>query len=217
MEENLLQQPEIWTQIPLDKKDNILKASIEEFAQYGYTQASTNRIIKSAGISKGLLFHYFGNKKTLFLSIFELILNQFLEYYHQNIDKQPADLFDRISQWSKKKLQLFFDYPLESKILMDTLLDLPEELNEELGKLYENLSKNSIQLFLQDIDYSRFRLDIQPQKAIGLIMTVMDTLSNQYIKLYKQEGKMDQEKIRQAFDEVDEYLYMLKVGLYPQN
>jgi len=40
-----------------EKKDRILNAAMKEF-RYGYVKASTDIIVKEAGISKGLLFHY---------------------------------------------------------------------------------------------------------------------------------------------------------------
>ncbi|EUJ31031.1 TetR family transcriptional regulator [Listeria cornellensis FSL F6-0969] len=50
-----------------DKRDKILKVAVEEFADHGYKAASTNRISEIAGVSKGLIFHYFGSKeKTIY-------------------------------------------------------------------------------------------------------------------------------------------------------
>ena len=40
-----------------EKRDRILNAAMKEF-RYGYVKASTDIIVKEAGISKGLLFHY---------------------------------------------------------------------------------------------------------------------------------------------------------------
>ena len=49
--------------LPDGKRQRILDAAIREFAEHGYDKASTNSIVKEAGIAKGLLFHYFGSKK----------------------------------------------------------------------------------------------------------------------------------------------------------
>lgn len=49
-----------------EKQDRIINAAMKEFAQKGYDKASTNEMVKEAGISKGLLFHYFQNKKQLY-------------------------------------------------------------------------------------------------------------------------------------------------------
>lgn len=48
-----------------EKRERIIVAAMQEFVK-GYRNASTDRIVQSADISKGLLFHYFGTKKKLF-------------------------------------------------------------------------------------------------------------------------------------------------------
>ncbi len=48
--------------LTLDKQERIINASLAEFARNGYERASTNEIVKEAGISKGSLFVYFNNK-----------------------------------------------------------------------------------------------------------------------------------------------------------
>lgn len=49
-----------------EKKNNIIQVSIAEFAQNGFVNASTNRIVKECGISKGSLFKYFESKEDLY-------------------------------------------------------------------------------------------------------------------------------------------------------
>ncbi len=76
-----------------EKQERILNAASKEFAQKGFVNASTNEMVKEAGISKGLLFHYFKNKKQLYLFLGTLKLNvsQFLHKWQ--INKYSVDLF----------------------------------------------------------------------------------------------------------------------------
>jgi AcrR family transcriptional regulator len=55
-----------------DKKENILKAALELFANEGYNAVSTNAIAKKAGVSEGLIFRHFENKKALLDSIMQM-------------------------------------------------------------------------------------------------------------------------------------------------
>ena len=41
-----------------EKQDRMINAALKVFALRGYRHASTDDIVKEAGISKGLLFHY---------------------------------------------------------------------------------------------------------------------------------------------------------------
>ena len=65
--------------LPEDKRRKILQASLNEFAAHGYLGASTNRIVAAAGISKELLFHYFGSKKKLFLYVLDYTIRHLTE------------------------------------------------------------------------------------------------------------------------------------------
>ncbi len=48
-----------------NKQDRIINGSLKIICRYGYRHASTDEIVAEAGISKGLLFHYFISKKGL--------------------------------------------------------------------------------------------------------------------------------------------------------
>ena len=54
-----------------DKQDRMINAALKVFALNGYKHASTDDIVKEAGISKGLLFHYFGSKAGVYEFIYE--------------------------------------------------------------------------------------------------------------------------------------------------
>ena len=44
-----------------EKQDRMINAALLIFSKAPYKHASTDDIVKEARISKGLLFHYFGN------------------------------------------------------------------------------------------------------------------------------------------------------------
>ncbi|NCD25718.1 MAG: TetR/AcrR family transcriptional regulator [Deltaproteobacteria bacterium] len=49
------------------KRDEILTAAQELFAEYGYAGTTMRMIAEKAGVAFGLVAHYFGNKENLFL------------------------------------------------------------------------------------------------------------------------------------------------------
>ena len=52
--------------LSMEKQDKIMNAALKVFTKNRYKHASTDVIIKEAGISKGLLFHYFTSKAGLY-------------------------------------------------------------------------------------------------------------------------------------------------------
>ena len=50
-------------------KEHIIEVALHLFAEQGYTATSTRQIARSAGVSEGLIFHYFPTKMDLLLAI----------------------------------------------------------------------------------------------------------------------------------------------------
>ncbi|MFD3875735.1 TetR/AcrR family transcriptional regulator [Streptomyces sp. NPDC058623] len=53
------------------RRRHILNAATGLFAAKGYERATTAEICRTAGISAGNLFHYFPNKRAIFLAVFD--------------------------------------------------------------------------------------------------------------------------------------------------
>ena len=51
--------------LPIEKKKKIMNAAKSEFVEYSFYDASINRIIKNAGISRGSFYMYFENKEDI--------------------------------------------------------------------------------------------------------------------------------------------------------
>lgn len=62
-----------------ERREAILAAAGEEFAERGYAGASLARIIDAAGISKGTLYYYFEDKADLFGTAIEVAVERWLE------------------------------------------------------------------------------------------------------------------------------------------
>jgi AcrR family transcriptional regulator len=52
--------------LPEERRTGLLEAAAREFAAHGYADASINRILAGAGMSKGVAYYYFADKADLF-------------------------------------------------------------------------------------------------------------------------------------------------------
>lgn len=57
--------------LPQEKRRRMMNAGYRVFAQNSYKKSPMSEIAEAAGISKSLLFHYFGNKRGLYLFLWE--------------------------------------------------------------------------------------------------------------------------------------------------
>jgi len=83
---------EIFRKIPEEKQNKIIDAALNEFAQYGYSEANINKIAERAGVSVGSLYKYFNDKQNLYQIIVNLSADTLREVLGQIIDSND-DLF----------------------------------------------------------------------------------------------------------------------------
>lgn len=51
-----------------------LEIAREEFAEFGYADASTSRIVQKSGMARGSLYYHFGDKHGLFKAVYEQMM-----------------------------------------------------------------------------------------------------------------------------------------------
>lgn len=152
-----------------EKQDRIINAATKEFARKGYDKASTNEIVKEAGISKGLLFHYFKNKKQLYLFLKDHLLELLAEEFYGDSTFTHPDIFVRIQQATLIKMALRNKYPDIFKFMTRVYLEDSPEVNVELEKWKTELAAVNINKVFAGIDTSLFREDIDARRAIKII------------------------------------------------
>lgn len=77
----------------------VLKTAGQCFAEKGYKKTTTDEIARRSGVSKGLVFHFFGSKRRLFESIIEDSLNQWAtlsEYRASGVEKNSLEELRRL-------------------------------------------------------------------------------------------------------------------------
>ena len=75
------------------REDQILRVAVDEFAAHGYAGASILSIAARAGISKPLIYQYFGSKDGLYLACLRQVadaLLERLEVAEQSVDETVA-------------------------------------------------------------------------------------------------------------------------------
>lgn len=200
--------------IPEEKQQKIIDASIEEFARHGYRQASTNNIVKKAGISKGLLFHYFGSKKNLYLYLVDLVMDYYIKRFNEINKTVASDIFERLLNYLMVKLMLCNEDRLRYEFIIKAFMDSPDELKKDIQKRFDKIYAEQVPITFKDMDTTKFRKDVDPNRVMEVIMFCMDGLSNKYIKLYKDKPLVMMDELEKIMDEAKEYLDIIKQGVY---
>ena len=208
---------DIFKQLDGDKRDKILNAAYKEFAEHGYEKASTNAIVKNAGISKGTLFNYFNSKNELYQDLVDLGIKMLLDKYLSHIDEIQTDFIDKLRQMSVMKMRALNENPYAFEFFAGMYLkdNYARISAEALNKITEMVDKFRVDVF-NDADYSKFRTDIPKQMAIQMIQWCVDGYTEALSAKFKNMPEPPINDMTNAayWDEFYEFLDVLKTVFY---
>ena len=162
-----------------EKQDRMINAALKIFALNGYKHASTDDIVTEAGISKGLLFHYFGSKLGLYTFLYDYSVRFMkLELTRGVLDATSSkDYFELRKQIEYAKMQVLKNYPYMQQFLdrskfenvKEALLAIEEQRNV-LQDVYDDiLAQADKTLFADNLDV--IKLDAMLEYTIKGLMT----------------------------------------------
>jgi len=154
-----------------EKQDRIINGALKVISLNGYVHASTDEIVKEAGISKGLLFHYFENK----IGMLEFIYNYSIRYalleLRSALKELSSDFFIQQQQLLEAEVSMLYQYPNIQMFLER----LQREHTEEVESIIREGNRNIVEYY-----DSLCEQVTGPDKVIGcgrreLFMTVFCT------------------------------------------
>lgn len=185
-----------------DKQDRMINAALKVFALNGYRHASTDDIVKEAGISKGLLFHYFGSKSGVYEFIYEYSVRYMLLELGTKISRSETDLFEITKQVELARMDAMKGYPYMQHFLNQCDL---EDVSEAL-LVIEDMKR------VLEAEYHRINNQISfrglPAGVDGSkLQKMMDLTIRGLLQEKFREGTFQPEML---YDEIVEYVDMMK-------
>jgi AcrR family transcriptional regulator len=194
--------------IPEEKQKLVLNAAIGVFATNGYRKSSINDIALSAGISKSMVFHYFGNKKALYLFLVEfcsdLLSNEMMA------NSRISDFFDRIKRAIDVKLSIMSKYPSILLFLSSVYSENDGAVKNEINHFLQKNRALSNQTAMAGIDVFKFKPDID----INLVFKILQYFTEGYLSKATVNDDAD---IMSLIKELDECIDLLKNNMYKES
>lgn len=91
-----------------EHSEALLEAALAEFAEHGYEQASINRILAKAGMSKGQFYYHFKNKEDLYFALIGLLIER--KRLHLKDAMQPRDFQQDLFSIFAQQIRLGLDF-----------------------------------------------------------------------------------------------------------
>ena len=114
---NLVREPQ--QERSIEKKNRIIEAGYQLFSEVGYYGTNTAEIAKRAGVSTGIVYGYFQDKRDILISVLDIYINRVFEPILKKFDKLSA--------------------PIDYSILIPEVIDLIIKTHKKHAKMHEVL------------------------------------------------------------------------------
>ncbi|KQV38150.1 MULTISPECIES: TetR family transcriptional regulator C-terminal domain-containing protein [unclassified Rhizobium] len=118
------------TRIQEEKEEQILEAALEVFATHGFRGSTIDQIADVAGMSKPNLLYYFRTKETMHRALIDRVLDTWLDPLREfDAEGNPAS---EIRSYIRRKLEMARDFPRESRLFANEVLQGAPHIEDEL-------------------------------------------------------------------------------------
>lgn len=138
----------------------IMEAAMSEFGTNGYVGGSVNNICKS-GINKGLIYHNFKDKDELYLKCLEKSCETLVKLIAES--GSSSDLL----RYMSVRMSFFKEYPNESHIFFEAILQPQEHLWNEIQKILQPFEEINENVYRSVVSSVKLREGITEEEAVG--------------------------------------------------
>jgi AcrR family transcriptional regulator len=200
--------------LPEEKRNVIVNAAIDEFAEYGFESASINRIVANSDISKGSFYQYFEDKRDVFMYLLTVLEREKMEYFKgKHPPSNNMDTFQYFRWMIKEGMKFNSAYP-----------DLVQAVSRVMfgeGLYYQNFNhvrERSVQGLRAMIQQAIQNGEVDPSVDVDLAVMVIETWSNAISNYILQEGMKQKDIMKwvrstKTQEKIDKLLYVMEYGL----
>ncbi len=187
--------------LPKEKQQAIINAGYRVFSRNSYKNSPMSEIAEAAGISKSLLFHYFHNKKELYLFLWEKCARITIDFMTRYGCYSQGELFESMERGMRAKMEIIRLYPDMGNFTIKAFYETDPEINAAVQESYHRH-------FNWKADRARISFNpeqFKPGLDIPMMYREMYWASEGYLWEMVQRGNVDVEQMEKDFTRLMEF------------
>jgi TetR/AcrR family fatty acid metabolism transcriptional regulator len=179
---------------PPPKRDAILRAAIDTFAERGYFNAQVADVARAAGVAAGTVYLYFKSKDDLLISIFERSMRDGLSRGREAVADlaDPPERLRRLARGHLARLGNDRNLAIVFQVELRQSTKFMERFSSTLLRDYLGLIREAI---ADGQSQGIFRADIKPTSAAKMLFGALDEMATNWIlskRRYSLEAEADE-------------------------
>lgn len=187
--------------LPEEKRLAMINAGYRVFSQNSYKKSPVSEIAAEAGISKSLLFHYFRNKKELYLFLIQNAADTTYKYLYEFGCGEEEDIFEIMHKGLKAKVALMKKYPDLTLFTIKAYYETDPEICGDIQKIIGRVASFDANARFLKINTEQF------VEGIDLQMMYMDMYfaSEGYLWEKSHKGSFDVDEVEKDFEKMIDF------------
>lgn len=195
--------------LPIEKQNIIIDAALITFGAKGYKKASISDIAAAAGISKAMVFHYFGTKKTLYFYLINLCGTTIINEVNEKFDNSISDFFDRIKMTSNIEISVMKRHAAIPSFLASVYFEIDGEVKDDIKDVLDSGEDFRNKIAFDGMDTSKFKEGVD----LKLLMKMLMWMTDGYMKQLSDRPEINFDTMLEEFNQC---LDMLKNNFYKE-
>lgn len=169
------------SEVAVERKNQIVKATVDCISKYGYNNFSMQDVARIAGVSKGIIHYYFLNKDDLMMSVLEHVADDISSLLTVGMNEEVDPV---------KKLEILISTCLnvvrKTKEFYQVNMDFWTQINQKgevrhtVAKHYHNFRETCSKVLVEGAEKGVF-FKVNPIEFSSLIIAMVDGISLQWL------------------------------------
>ena len=176
----------------IEKKEKIIKAGFNLICKKGYYNTNTVEIAKEAGVSTGIVYNYFNDKKDILIEGINEYANSIMFPILESLKDKKLDsnyINNNIETIVDNLINVFIKNHKLTKSAHKELMAL-SYLDKDVGNYINNKELMLTEEIVKLLDRSGYKLE-NPKEKVHLIINLIETLCKEIV--YHNHNSLDKE------------------------
>lgn len=196
--------------LPEERQEAIVYAAVEAFGESEYKSASTEEIARKAGISKGLLFFYFKNKKELYIYLMERLTDMMTKLVVDDGFYEIDDFFELLVYAANSKRSVLEKIPHVLDFSIRAFYPEHKDVKDAMDGWTQYQIDYMFKTYFKNVRLDKFKDDVDPLYILNMLIWMADGYMHQQRSLRRPI------EIDDLMDELNRWCEILRLYAYKE-
>jgi AcrR family transcriptional regulator len=183
------------------KRNRIIEAATQHFAEHGYHGARVGDIASTLGIAKGSIFQHFGSKDGLFFEVYKRSVRSFAKYLDAPAETRATGFFEILRYWLVRTEHLVHEDWIPYRISLLGNYGTDFVLKREINRFFMSEDPYGTVRFVRfGLERGELRKDMDIEMIVSILDWMMERFQDALLTaeldpgLFRRQGELAEKK-----------------------